>query len=595
MWDTANDFPMFTRMAGERESKGPATTKSAALVRPRLVEGGVRKGLGASGGIQAKLTIGAVNDPLEAEADRVAAEVLERPDADVSERSPSHARGVQTSEGLPFGGRPLDEETRAFFEPRFGYDFSKVRIYPDERAGDSARSMGALAYTTGANIAFDNGRYQPNTGEGRRLLAHELTHVVQQGQASAVSGGEGMKISAGRAPASIQRDTPSGQTDVNQIVGPLAITKRYEDLASRQEVKEALTTFLYDVQREQGGQTLHVTDTVRWAVRFLFQGDPVQSANAEAFLSKTAPGSVPDFADAVSKMLPEFVPRKYLKQLGGQSTKETPDTRPHSAADVAGHAVVDSTVGPIVKKLPIPQSWKDKIIDGARGAVADGALAGLDQAMSGSPLNAGQQSAIHAAVEALIKQKAGTPPDRQQEGAGSPYGPAPVEPPSTDPSMGSVSAPGEHTFNLPSIPFDFPGGKKLPKPNLPEAPAASAAPDVNKIIAGVDDASLIPAAAKGKNEGNYAGAKEFARSVADTLAAADKKKRYTVEVPISADYRHVEDLREIFDKMEAIVRQVAGALPGGAANVGEVIVSPARDPKDKTIPARRVIRLHGGS
>ena len=199
MWDTANDFAMFTRMAGARESKGPATAKSAALVRPRLVEGGVRNGLGASGRIQAKLTIGAVNDPLEAEADRVAAEVLERPDADVSERSPSHARGVQTSEGLPFGGRPLDEETRAFFEPRFGYDFSRVRIYPDERAGDSARSMGALAYTTGANIAFDSGRYQPNTGEGRRLLAHELTHVVQQGQANAVSGGEGMKISAGRA------------------------------------------------------------------------------------------------------------------------------------------------------------------------------------------------------------------------------------------------------------------------------------------------------------------------------------------------------------------------------------------------------------
>ena len=570
-------------------------TKSEARLQRSLVGGDLRNRLGACSPIQAKLTIGAVNDPLEAEADRVASQVLGRPDADVSQRSPSHARGLHAGEGLPCGGRPLDAETRAFFEPRFGYDFSKVRIYPDERAGDFARSMGALAYTTGANIAFDSGRYQPNTGEGSRLLAHELTHVVQQGQASAVSGGEAMKISAGRAAPSIQRDTPAGQTDVNQIVGPLSITKRFEDLASRQEVKEALMTFLYDVQREQGGQTLHVTDTVRWAVRMLFQGDPVRSANAEAFLSKTAPGSVPDFADAVSKMLPEFIPRKYLKQLGGQATKETPDTRPHSAADVAGHAVVDSTIGPIVKKLPISQSLKDKIMDGARGAVADGALAVLDQAMSGSQLNGGQQSAIHAAVEALIKQKAGTPPDRQQEGAGSPYGPAPVEPPGRSPSMGSVSAPGEHIFNLPSIPFDFPGGKMLPKPILPEAPAASAAPDVNKIIQGVDDASLIPAAAKGKNEGNFAGGKEFARAVADTLAAADKQKKYTVDMPISADYRHVEDLREIFDKMEAIVRQVAAALPGGAANVGEVILSPARDPRDKTIPARRVIPLHGGS
>jgi uncharacterized protein DUF4157 len=582
---------MFSRL-GKRESKGSATT-NAALLRRSLVEGDARNWRGATGRIQAKLTIGAVNDSLEAEADRVAAEVLERPDAEDGGRSPRHERGSQTGEGLPFGGRPLDAETRRFFEPRFGYDFSKVRIYPDERAADSARSMGALAYTMGANIAFDSGRYQPNTGEGRRLLAHELTHVVQQGQASAIPGGEGMKISAGRAAASIQRDTPAGRTDVNQVVGPLSVTKRFEDLASREEVKEALTTFLYDVQREQGGQTLHVTDTVRWAVRFLFQGNPERLP--EGLLSKAAPGSVPEFADAVVKSLPEYIPRKYLQKLGTQSAKETPDTRPHSAADVAGHAVVDSTVGPIVKKLPISQSLKDKIMDGARGAVADGALSVLDQAMSGVGLNGGQQSAIHAAVEALIKQKAGTRPDRPQEGAGSPYGPAPVEPPGTTPSMGSASAPGEHIFKGPTIPFDIYGGKKLPKPNLPEAPAASAAPDVNKIIEGVDDASLIPAAAKGKaNESNYGGAKEFARSVADALAAADKKKKFTVEVPISADYRHVEDLREIFDKMEAIVRQVAAALPGGAANVGEVIVSPARDPKDKTFPARRVIKLHGG-
>lgn len=586
---------MFTRLAEERESKGPPMTMSEARLQQSLVAGDLRNTLRTSSPIQAKLTMRPVNDPLEAEADRVASQVLERPEADVSQRSPRHAQGLHTGEGLPFGGRPLDADMRAFFEPRFGYDFSKVRIYTSERSETSARSMGALAYTTGSNIAFDIGRYQPNTGEGRRLLAHELTHVVQQGHATAVSGHEAMKISEGPAAPSIQRDTPTGQTDVNQIVGPLSITKRYEDLASRQEVKEALKTFLYDVQREQGGQTLHVTDTVRWAVRILLQGDPVRSGNAEAFLSLPAPGSVPDFADAVSKMLPEFVPRKYLKQLGGQATKETLDTRPHSAADVAGHAVVDSTIGPIVKKLPISQNLKDKIMAGARGAVADGGLAGLDQAMSGSQLNGGQQSAIHAAVEALIKQKEGTPPDRKQDGAGSPYGPAPVEPPGRSPSMGSVSAPGEHTVNFPAIPFDLSGGKKPPKPILPEAPAASTAPDVNKVIQGVDDTSLIPAVAKGKDEGNFAGGKEFARAVADALADADKHKKYTLDMPISADYRHVEDLREIFDKMEAIVRQVAAALPGGAANVGQVILSPARDPRDKTIPARRVIPLHGGS
>jgi hypothetical protein len=525
--------------------------------------------------------------------------VLRRPDAAAGARTPRHARGSQAGETLPFGGRPLDTETRAFFEPRFGYDFSKVRIYPDERAAESAQSMGALAYTTGANIAFGGGRYQPHTGEGRRLLAHELTHVVQQGQAAA--DGQGVKVSAGRAARSIQRDTPRGDIDVNKIVGPLSITKEFTpdhkaDQASRQEVTEALTDYLTEVQREQHGQTLHVTDRVKWAVRKLFQGDATRSASAEAFLSGAAlPGSPAEFAAAVTKMLPDSIPRSHMAHLGTDSPKDIPDTGKQSAADVAGHAVVDSTVGPIVKKLPIPQSWKDKIMDGARGAVADGLLSGLDQAMSGSPLNAGQQGAIHAAVEALIKQKTGTPPDRQQDGAGSPYGPAQVEPPSTNPSMGSVSAPGEHIFNLPSIHFDFPGGQKLPKPILPEKAPASQSKSVEQIVQGLDDGSLIPAAAKGKaNQGDFASAKDFARGVTDQLADADKKKQYTVEVFISTSYRHVDDLREIFDKMEDIVKKVAAALPGGAANVGEVIISPERMGKKDTIPARRVVRLHGG-
>jgi lysozyme family protein len=69
---------------------------------------------------------------------------------------------------------------RNFFEPRFGYDFSHVRIHTDARAAASARAVNALAYTVGRNIAFGDGRYTPETLEGKRLLAHELTHVVQQ-------------------------------------------------------------------------------------------------------------------------------------------------------------------------------------------------------------------------------------------------------------------------------------------------------------------------------------------------------------------------------------------------------------------------------
>src|SRR5215467_4914102 len=82
------------------------------------------------------------------------------------------------------GGRPLDPGTRDFMERRFSHDFSSVRIHTDEEAAESAKSVNALAYTAGLDIVFGRGRYAPSTFDGGRLLAHELTHVVQQ------SGGE---------------------------------------------------------------------------------------------------------------------------------------------------------------------------------------------------------------------------------------------------------------------------------------------------------------------------------------------------------------------------------------------------------------------
>ena len=77
-------------------------------------------------------------------------------------------------------GQPLDVPTRAFMEPRFGHDFSKVRIHTDAKAAQSARSVRAQAYTVGQNVVFDSGYFAPSSRSGRWLLAHELTHVVQQ-------------------------------------------------------------------------------------------------------------------------------------------------------------------------------------------------------------------------------------------------------------------------------------------------------------------------------------------------------------------------------------------------------------------------------
>ena len=89
------------------------------------------------------------------------------------------------SEVLRSPGQPLDTNTRAFMQPRFGYDFSSVRVHTDAKAAESARAVNALAYTVGRDVVFGGGQYLTGTNMGQKLMAHELTHVVQQSKATA--------------------------------------------------------------------------------------------------------------------------------------------------------------------------------------------------------------------------------------------------------------------------------------------------------------------------------------------------------------------------------------------------------------------------
>jgi hypothetical protein len=120
-------------------------------------------------------------------------------------------------EALAESGQPLDSSTREFMETRFGHDFSRVRVHADARAAESARAVGARAYTVGADIVFGRGEYTPHTTAGRMLLAHELTHVVQQG------GGSGQQVS----PSVLQRAV----VYVNQLTGTAAapFLKQFDD------------------------------------------------------------------------------------------------------------------------------------------------------------------------------------------------------------------------------------------------------------------------------------------------------------------------------------------------------------------------------
>jgi hypothetical protein len=95
-------------------------------------------------------------------------------------RASANAVPPVVHEVLRSPGHPLDAATRAFMEPRFGYDFGQVRVHTDAKAAASARSVNALGYTVGRHIVFGAKEYAPGTGDGLRLIAHELAHVVQQ-------------------------------------------------------------------------------------------------------------------------------------------------------------------------------------------------------------------------------------------------------------------------------------------------------------------------------------------------------------------------------------------------------------------------------
>jgi len=146
--------------------------------------------------LQKKLTVGAADDPLEREADRVADQVMAAP-------TPSAVSGgsvrIQrfTGQGggqvdiapasvervLTCSGKPLEPALRQDMEERFGHDFSRVRVHLGVSAEQSAQDLNAKAYAVGHNIVFGPGRYAPEMYEGRRLIAHELAHTLQQGSA----------------------------------------------------------------------------------------------------------------------------------------------------------------------------------------------------------------------------------------------------------------------------------------------------------------------------------------------------------------------------------------------------------------------------
>jgi len=136
--------------------------------------------------VQTKLAINRPGDQYEQEADRIAEQITEMSESKVFRQTAGSGTSQFSTvspivhEVLHSSGQPLDSKTRDFFEPRFGHDFSKVRVHTDTKAVESARAVNAIAYTVGRDVVFGAGRYSPQTNAGQKLIAHELVHSIQQ-------------------------------------------------------------------------------------------------------------------------------------------------------------------------------------------------------------------------------------------------------------------------------------------------------------------------------------------------------------------------------------------------------------------------------
>lgn len=189
-------------------------------------------------------------------------------------------------EVLRSSGQPLDAETRTLMGSRFGHDFSGVRVHADTKAAESARAVNALAYTVGRDIVFSTGRYAPHRSDGQRLIAHELTHVVQQSQSTGSAPGT---IEIGRSGSSEEAEAARNEfaiypttravgivlqrhDDPNQYLGGTNMVFNSQGEARMAALAEATAlgpghTITHDPMPARGLPHYHVVDPVGRRVR----------------------------------------------------------------------------------------------------------------------------------------------------------------------------------------------------------------------------------------------------------------------------------------------------------------------------------------
>jgi hypothetical protein len=278
---------MITPFMSARAGQSARTSDCAAARHPASRRRAQTNGP-SNQALQNKPCIGAVDDPLEREADRVADAVVSgaplpalggastalqakcaeceaeetvrrQPEEEEDQETiqakadaggPATEGAAQAASAVASGGAPLSPGIRSYFEPRFGRDLSGVRVHSDGAAARAARQINARAYTLGHSIAFASGEYAPASQEGRRLIAHELAHVAQQ--------------SGGDSTVRRQQDAgPEPRWGPFELVGSASFIERVRSDLNLLNGTTQGRALISTLARYYGGNWLHTTLRIR--------------------------------------------------------------------------------------------------------------------------------------------------------------------------------------------------------------------------------------------------------------------------------------------------------------------------------------------
>jgi hypothetical protein len=443
-------------------------------------------------------------------------------------------------EALRSSSQPLDAATRSFMEPRFGYDFSGVRVHSD---GQSARSAGALAYTVGQDVVFQPGLYNPHSQPGRQLLAHELTHVIQQQSASSLQASRvgqpgdryeqeadlvSRQVTQGK-PAPLQRagNVPQiqRQPDPNNPQIPTqSITKSVTvNAVERSECEAALADYLRKAQQEQGGQSLKVTPKVRTTLQRLVNlDDPRFSGSGsdpkridrgfrlDSVLKGPHTTKPEELAHEVAAILPDPCSAEALKILGKAPAGEPTPGKLERVKDV------------IEKSAPADKSEKEQQLEEQRGKTSQERF---DEYMDDQRKRSG------------VEEKK--------------YGPYSVD-----------------LFRLGRIVQGLPEALKGPKKKAQPAPVELPS-EVYSAAGQLDKKLLTP---PGGNPDDYADVQAVAEGLARELDSSQRAGQNQAVIDLGNTYNNVKDREPIFSGIRQIAEKMRQALPHHAAGVRSVNV-----------------------